>query len=80
MREIYSSAIETIVWLGPSKVDLDSLIWATSDFVSVIKDLDWFTDLNIINNFTDPKFWKDLGTEDPLPKLISMTSFLATSR
>ncbi|KAH8600097.1 heterokaryon incompatibility protein-domain-containing protein [Bisporella sp. PMI_857] len=88
MGQIYSSATEVIVWLGPPRFGLDDFVWATTEFLTALSTVgkklqasgESPASLYKTSNLGDPSFHRTLGIEHPVPRLIRLAQFCASCR
>jgi hypothetical protein len=77
MGEIYSVAQEVIAWLGPERVGLDDIIWATSTLLTALsKHYERFGPIaHGVSNLVNPALLQDLGVEDSTRRLMGLVEF-----
>jgi hypothetical protein len=82
MGEIYSIAQEVIAWLGPERVGLDDMIWATSTLQAALsKHHERFGPITYsVSNLINPALLQSLGVEDSPRRLMSLVAFYWTCR
>lgn len=82
MSEIYSSASEVVVWLGPPQEGFDELLWASNEFVDAIHKLANSSNKQhgMYLRIENPDVHAMVGVENPLPKLVKATYFYAACR
>ena len=72
MGEIYSIAQEVIAWLGPERVGLDDMIWATGTLQTALsKHYERFGPIAYsVSNLVNPALQQGLGVEDSASRLM----------
>jgi hypothetical protein len=77
MGEIYSIAQEVIAWLGPERVGLDDMIWATSTLQTALrKHNERFGPIAYnVSTLINPALQQELGVEDSTRRLMGLVEF-----